>query len=131
MTALSFSLPLFPIPLSACFVNVARNGRADSARYKAWKQTTDTYLARNLASRLGTPYKATFTGPVAMALILEQPDRRKRDIDNVLKACFDLAQRNHILEDDSQVVDLRIRWTRRGEEMDLPVYITISEVVLT
>ncbi len=127
---LAFSLPIFPVPLSACFVNVARNGRADSARYAAWKSTTDAFLAKNLAGWLGHPWKATFSGQVAVAITLEQPDRRQRDLDNSLKGIADCLQRNHILENDSQIVDLHIRWTRKGEDMELPVYITISEVVL-
>ena len=125
---LAFHLPIFPVPLSACFVNVARNGRADSARYAAWKRTTDAFLAKNLAGWLGNPWKPTFSEKVKVTILLEAPDRHRRDLDNCLKGLGDLLQRNHILGDDSQIVHWDIRWTYPKEDLALPVYITISEV---
>lgn len=36
------------------------------------------------------------------------PDRRRRDLDNVLKACLDALAHARVFNDDSQVVDLHI-----------------------
>jgi len=41
--------------------------------------------------------------------MLFMPDRRKRDIDNTLKALLDALTHAGVWLDDSQVVDLRIR----------------------
>lgn len=45
-------------------------------------------------------------------LVLEiaviKPDKRKRDLDNLLKPILDTLQKCGVYEDDSQVVDLRI-----------------------
>lgn len=105
-----FSIPVFPVPLSACFVNVKRNGRADSMRYKEFKRVVDTDPARNQSAVLGTPYRATFAGDVMVDYAVLRPDRRNRDLDNLLKALNDTLTRNHIVHDDSQIVDLRIHW---------------------
>lgn len=121
---IQFALPHFPIPLSSCFVNVAKNGRKDSDRYKLWKTQTDTYLARkrNLCGHPGSP---TMPGTVTVCFSLRRPDNRHRDLDNCLKALGDTLTRNHIIEDDSKIVDLRIRWT--GEEFDGAVMVSIIE----
>lgn len=47
-------------------------------------------------------------GRMAMFISLYPPDRRKRDIDNVLKALLDALQHAGCYEDDSQLDDLRI-----------------------
>ena len=110
-----FALPHFPIPLSGCFKNVAKNGRADTDRYASWKRETDWALKkkRNLCGRPGAP---TIAGTVSVTFALRRPDKRQRDLDNLLKALGDTLTRNHIIEDDSKIVDLRIRWT--GEAFD-------------
>jgi crossover junction endodeoxyribonuclease RusA len=42
------------------------------------------------------------------------PDRRARDLDNLLKSCLDSLQHSGVFESDSQIDDLRI-W--RGERV--------------
>lgn len=51
----------------------------------------------------------TMDCPVAVDILLNPPDRRRRDVDNVLKAVLDGLQHGGILKDDSLVHDLRIR----------------------
>lgn len=110
MAFVSFHLPMLPPPLSACFANVAKNGRADTARYKEFKRAVDGHLAKNCKEILGTPYKANFIGEVVVHFTLRRPDRRKRDLDNFLKSLADLLVRNFIIQDDSHIIDLTIRW---------------------
>lgn len=106
----AFTLNHQPPPLSACFVNVARNGRADTARYKDFKAGVDADLWRgNIRGRLDRPRFNERTA-VAVTYIVRRPDARKRDLDNLLKALNDCLTRNFILADDSQITDLRIRW---------------------
>jgi crossover junction endodeoxyribonuclease RusA len=57
-----------------------------------------------------------FAGPVRVDILAVRPDKRKRDLDNLLKAALD-AMTPWVWEDDSQVVDLRIRW---APEADMP-----------
>lgn len=71
-----------------------------SPRARGWKKEA-TVLVR--AAR-----KVTLSGPVAVALFLYPPDRRRRDLDNVVKAVLDALVSGGLLKDDSQVVELRV-----------------------
>lgn len=99
-----FALPLFPVPLHACFKNVGRNGRADTDRYLSWKRETDHKLRQKRLPLVEGNVHVTFSVSV--------PDRRKRDLDNLTKSLCDTLTRNKIIEDDSKITDLRIRWVR-------------------
>lgn len=48
-------------------------------------------------------------GEVKLGLELTVPDKRRRDIDNVLKAILDAIGHAGIYEDDSQIVELHVR----------------------
>ena len=55
------------------------------------------------------------------------PDNRRRDLDNLWKACGDGLQANRVLADDSQIRDLRIR--HAGIDRDRPrLEVTITGV---
>lgn len=60
------------------------------------------YKAR-VASRLRASRLRCLTGPVSMLLLLHPPDRRRRDLDNAMKALWDAIVRGGVLEDDSQI----------------------------
>ncbi|TWU43995.1 Crossover junction endodeoxyribonuclease RusA [Novipirellula aureliae] len=48
------------------------------------------------------------TGSLSVDVLIHPPDRRRRDIDNVLKALLDALQHGGAYEDDNQIVDLSI-----------------------
>jgi len=48
------------------------------------------------------------TGPLHIAIEIYPPDKRRRDIDNVLKALLDALEHAGAYEDDSQIVRLEI-----------------------
>lgn len=48
-------------------------------------------------------------GPVAISIAAHPPDRRRRDLDNILKACLDALQHAALIEDDSLVHYLLIQ----------------------
>lgn len=50
------------------------------------------------------------SSPVSVKLVVRPPDRRHRDIDNVIKATLDALQHAKIIEDDSQVRRLEVEW---------------------
>ena len=41
----------------------------------------------------------------------QSPDRRRRDIDNINKAILDVLEQIGVVQDDSQIHDLRSYWT--------------------
>lgn len=45
-------------------------------------------------------------GEVAVLVVLHPPDRRRRDLDNILKAVLDALVHAGVLQDDSQVAEL-------------------------
>lgn len=51
-------------------------------------------------------------GPLSLRLFAYPPDRRARDIDNLLKAPLDALQHAGVCEDDSQVEELYLRKMR-------------------
>ena len=53
-------------------------------------------------------------GPVVVDILAVRPDKRRRDLDNLLKAALD-SMTPWVWADDSQVVDLRIRWAPEAE----------------
>lgn len=49
------------------------------------------------------------TGDVAVEIQVSAPDRKRRDLDNLLKASLD-ALSGWLWHDDAQIADLHIRW---------------------
>jgi crossover junction endodeoxyribonuclease RusA len=56
-----------------------------------------------------TQAAGAFPGQVSVTIDAYPPDRRRRDLDNVLKAALDALTHCGIWADDSQVAELRIR----------------------
>ena len=48
--------------------------------------------------------------PVKVEIIAYRPDKRKRDLDNLLKGSLDALTKAGVWEDDSLIHDLRIYW---------------------
>jgi len=48
--------------------------------------------------------------PLRIEIKAYRPDKRRRDLDNLLKATFDALAYAGVYEDDCQIVDMRIYW---------------------
>lgn len=85
---------------------------------RLWRQ----WRGRTLLSAEGRAYRAAVArvclesrcvrlGDAELTLVIDawMPDRRRRDLDNLLKAAQDSMAHAGIFADDSQIVDLRIR----------------------
>ena len=64
---------------------------------------------QTVCSILATRQFETMVGPLVVDVIVYPPDRRRRDIDNVLKSLLDSLEHGGAFHDDSQVVDLHVR----------------------
>ena len=51
-----------------------------------------------------------YTGKLRVVIEAFRPDKRRRDLDNLLKAVLDGCTHAGVWEDDSNIVDLRIYW---------------------
>ncbi len=90
-----------------------------------WPPSVNTYYTiargRKILSKKGRQFKAdcafyiksrrppTMTGPLEVLIDVTVPDKRKRDLDNLLKPILDVLGQYGVYEDDSQIEDLRIR----------------------
>lgn len=78
------------------------------------------YRGRTLLSRQGRAFRTTvcsilaaqgvtpLDGPLVVQIAIHPPDRRRRDIDNVLKSLLDALQHGGAYKDDAQIVRLTI-----------------------
>lgn len=58
---------------------------------------------------------ASYAGPVAVEIEAHMPDKRRRDLDNLLKGLFDALTHAGVWLDDSQVDDFRVRRARHPD----------------
>lgn len=103
-----------------------------------WRHPSRGPLAgRHLISEQGRNYREAvrayvaegqtkpITGPVAVDIEAFFPDRRRRDLDNILKSLLDSLTHAGVWEDDSQIHDLRIR---RGAHIAGMVKVQITKL---
>lgn len=87
------------------------------------------YLAWKEAARRAIPMSAIgkITGKHSIEIVADRPDRRRRDVDNLLKATLDALKGNKfmkgVIEDDSDTEALSIRWA--GDEPVKPAMLHI------
>jgi crossover junction endodeoxyribonuclease RusA len=94
-----------------------------------WPPSVNTYWrnfdGRMIISAKGREYRETvgdqmilqkqvkhFTGRLRVEIEAFRPDKRRRDLDNLLKATLDGLAHAGVYEDDSQIIDLRIYWAK-------------------
>jgi crossover junction endodeoxyribonuclease RusA len=106
MTSITVSLP-YPPSVNNLFVNNRKTGgRYPSDRYKTWRRA-----AQNMVTEQRVQWPAqSISGPVEVTMTFGRPDRRKRDLDNLMKAPLDTLVSMQIIEDDSKIQALTIRW---------------------
>lgn len=110
---LYFTLPL-PPSQNNMFVNGrAGKGRFPSPAYKAWKNEASI--------RVYMQNKARIEGPFAVQINAVRPDRRKRDIDNLIKPLVDLIVSQGFVTDDSEMQQVTATWVENGP----PIWVAV------
>lgn len=98
---ITLSIPL-PPSVNALFANVQGRGRIKTDRYKTWLNAAGW----DVLQQRQQPIK----GDVTLEILAGRPDRRRRDVSNLIKAAEDLLVRHGLIEDDSKVMSLSIAW---------------------
>lgn len=100
-----------------------------------WRRSKfSTYLSKvgrdyyvRAVLQISAAFKApTLMGRLCVAVKIYPPDRRKRDVDNILKATFDACTRAKVWGDDSQIEKLLIE--RCAVEKGGRIEILIEEI---
>ena len=73
-----------------------------SAKGKEYRKSVSAIVAQN--------HTVIRVKPIKVDIIAYRPDRRLRDLDNLLKAPLDALTNAQVWTDDSLIRDLRIRW---------------------
>ncbi len=100
---MSYCCLLLPFPVSTNNLFTGRARRFPSRRYRTWREEAGWALAaqRPLPS---------FSEPVEVTLSIGRPDKRKRDLDNLLKGPIDLLVEFGVLADDQLIHRLSASW---------------------
>jgi len=78
-----------------------------SALYVAWLMVAGVEARKQTITRVKGPYKLT--------LEAVRPDKRKRDLSNLIKATEDFLQSIGVIEDDCMSEAIYMRWVTTGE----------------
>lgn len=104
MTYACLFLP-YPPTVNTLFVNNPKTrGRFPSKAYKAWQEEAGKALLKQ------SPLP-TFSGPISLTFTYGRPDKRRRDIFNLVKAPEDLLVKHGVIEDDSLVEKGTVQWS--------------------
>lgn len=101
-----YTLP-YPPSVNGLFFNASK-GRVKTNAYKAWRNAAGQMILAQGRKRVH--------GRVSLAIAVTRPDRRKRDISNLIKAIEDLLVEMAVIDDDSLVQRLSIKWVDSGPE---------------
>ena len=92
----------WPPSLNHYWRHVRNTGRTlISEEGRSYRKRVAEVVTRDQRHRFGS-------GPVAIHIVAYPPDRRRRDLDNMLKAVLDALAHTHVYSDDSQIDDLHI-----------------------
>lgn len=81
-----------------------RNVRGKTLISKAGRE-----YRRSVSDRLAMRRGKSYGGRLRVEVFVTVPDRRRRDLDNMLKPLLDALQHGGLYADDEQIDDLRIR----------------------
>ena len=91
----------------------ARKGMRRSDEYMRWLTNAGWHVKEQKPGSIQGPYK--------ISVQAARPDRRKRDLDNLLKPIGDLLQSLGIIEDDSDCEMITARWVTIGHGLQVIV----------
>jgi Holliday junction resolvase RusA-like endonuclease len=110
--AISLVLPM-PVSVNAAYRNVPGVGRVKTRAYRDW--ATEAALLMKLQAR------GSIAGAYAIHVEIDRPDKRRRDLSNMLKVLEDTIVAQGLVEDDSLCDRIKMAWTDKIEGRPGPV----------
>ena len=96
-----------PVSVNQMYRNLKGRGRVKSQRYNTWRNAVEWQVKAQQPELV--------EGNVEVSIFCRKPDRRRRDIDNTIKAVLDMLVNLHLIEDDSKVAKVSAEWTNNPE----------------
>jgi len=100
--SLSIDLP-FPPSANRLWRSTKDGRHYRSPRYQTWFQAAGIEINRQRPGKI--------EGQFSVLLQLGRPDRRRRDLDNLMKPVLDLLQHYGIIENDSLAQHVSVHWS--------------------
>lgn len=107
----SFFVPGVPVPKQS--FRYSSHGSHANPRAAAWQQLVSLIAVQHC--------RVPLAGPLAVTLIYTLPDKRRRDLDNLIKCVLD-GLNKIAWNDDSQVVQLHV-WKHVGQDAGVQVQV--------
>lgn len=88
--------------------------------YENWISAAQTWLVPQKFKKICGPYKLSITAV--------RPDKRRRDLDNIIKPISDLLQHAGIIENDCMCEMVCARWVTSGDPLAVNIEPATVEV---
>jgi|SRR4051812_10260592 crossover junction endodeoxyribonuclease RusA len=122
--SLSFSLP-FPPSVNTYWRHIAKGKLAGRVLISEKGRAYRIECARTLLVQR-VP-RGAVSGKLKVQIFASPPDRRTRDLDNMLKASLDALKHCEVVRDDADIDDLHI--TRGSVRKDGELQVLITEII--
>lgn len=96
----------FPPSVNAIWRNFGGKRSIKSKAYREWETAADKLKPSDIVQ---------LQGDVRAEYVFGRPNKRRRDVGNLEKVPSDTLARWGVMEDDSQIVDIRLRWGQPDE----------------
>jgi crossover junction endodeoxyribonuclease RusA len=109
---ISVSLP-YPPSTNSIWARTKSGGVRKSDEYKLWLEAAGWQIHQQKPGQIAGKY----------VLLIEatRPDKRLRDIDNIIKSVSDALQRFSVVTDDCLCEDVRARWVAGGPGIQVTI----------
>ena len=105
---ISIALP-FPPSVNRLWRATKGGGVYRSPKYTEWR-------TRALWEAMAQAKRQKIDGPYKLTVLAVRPDKRKRDLDNLLKAISDCLVSAKVIESDHLCEWIEARWVKEGPE---------------
>jgi crossover junction endodeoxyribonuclease RusA len=110
-------LPMLPPSVNSLYRNVPGRGRVKTDKYKDWLLEAGLIVNTQLKSN------ERIEGPYGLRLRAYRPDKRRRDLSNLLKATEDLLVALGVVEDDSLCQSIEAEWAQEQMNTGIKVWL--------